>query len=292
MKIIDCFTFFNELDLLEFRLKLLDPYVDHFIIAESNLTHSGLPKPYHFRADEKRYQPWLHKITYIPIVQQTEGLVFNKEEVKYNPTSASWKLENEQRDALSVAGTMANDDDLIITGDLDEIPDPSMLKKLKLGDSPVALSLLFHYYFMNCQNSGVERWWNGSIISTGKQFKGLSPQILRDNRNNYPVIKKAGWHFSYLGGLEKIKYKLRSFAHTEFNKEEYLQDEHILQSLEEGKDILKRPGVSFRFVSLYYYPSYLRTLMLQYPAFIHQKTKDTVLDKIYYSTLRTLSALS
>ena len=31
MKIIDCFTFFNELDLLEFRLKFLDPHIDHFI---------------------------------------------------------------------------------------------------------------------------------------------------------------------------------------------------------------------------------------------------------------------
>lgn len=292
MKIIDCFTFFNELDLLEFRLKLLDPYVDHFIIAESNLTHSGLPKPYHYRANEKRYEQWWHKITYLPIVQTTEGLEFNPQEEKYNPTSASWKLENEQRDALSAAAKLANDEDLVITGDLDEIPDPTLLKQLNLTQSPVALSQLFHYYFMNCQNTGLERWWNGSIVSTGKQFKALSPQQLRDNRNNYPVIKKGGWHFSYLGGLEKIKYKLQSFAHTEFNKEEYLQDEHILQSLEQGKDILKRPGVAFKFVSLYYYPPFLRRLMQQYPAFIHLKRKDTLLDKFYYSTLRILSAIS
>ena len=45
MKIIDTFTFFNELELLEFRLRLLDGYVDHFVIAESNLTHAGDPKP-------------------------------------------------------------------------------------------------------------------------------------------------------------------------------------------------------------------------------------------------------
>jgi len=38
MKVFDCFTFFNELDLLEFRLKFLDEYVDYFFIAESNLT--------------------------------------------------------------------------------------------------------------------------------------------------------------------------------------------------------------------------------------------------------------
>jgi beta-1,4-mannosyl-glycoprotein beta-1,4-N-acetylglucosaminyltransferase len=218
MKIFNCFTFFNELDLLEFSLKLLDSSVDHFVIVESNLTHSGEPKPYYFEANKKRFEPWLHKITYVPVKQSAEGLHFNKNESSYNPTSASWKLENEQREALSIVKTMAGDDDLIILGDLDEIPDPAVLKKIRPANEPRALSLLFHYYFMNCQNVGTERWWNGSIIASGKQFRDLSPQLLRDNRNNYPIIKKGGWHFSYLGGLEKIKYKLASFAHTEFNK--------------------------------------------------------------------------
>ena len=55
MKIIDCFTFFNELDLLEFRLKFLDPHIDHFIIAESNLTHSGKAKPFYFEENKKQW---------------------------------------------------------------------------------------------------------------------------------------------------------------------------------------------------------------------------------------------
>ncbi|MEQ1678044.1 MAG: hypothetical protein ABL876_15150, partial [Chitinophagaceae bacterium] len=119
MKIIDCFTFFNELDLLEFRLKLLSPHITHFVIAESNLTHSGGPKPYYFEENKKRFEPWLHKITYIPLQQSAEGLAFTKNETTYNPQSASWKLENEQRNALSVAGSLAGDTDLVIVSDLD-----------------------------------------------------------------------------------------------------------------------------------------------------------------------------
>ncbi len=281
MRIFDCFTFFNELDLLEFRLKLLDPYIDHFVLAESNLTHSGTAKPYYFEENKKRFEPWLHKIVQLPVKQTADGLVFNKE-ISYNPQSSAWKLENGHRNALSGYNSSIADEDLVLLSDLDEIPDPVLLKNLKPGSSPVALSMLFHYYFLNCQHAGNERWWKGTIASTGKQFKETRPQELRDKRNDLPSIKKAGWHFSYLGGLEKIKLKIRSFAHTEFNKEEFLSDENIWKAMEEGKDIFKRPGVRYRFVSPYYYPGRLRKIMLQYPGLLHLKRKDTVWDKMYF----------
>ena len=35
MKVFDVFLFFNELDLLEVRLNLLYPFVDHFVINEA-----------------------------------------------------------------------------------------------------------------------------------------------------------------------------------------------------------------------------------------------------------------
>ena len=37
MKTFDCFTFFNELDLLKIRLELLEDVVDYHVIVESNL---------------------------------------------------------------------------------------------------------------------------------------------------------------------------------------------------------------------------------------------------------------
>ncbi len=41
MKIYDCFTFYNEFELLELRLKLLAPYVDYFVLSEANVTLRG-----------------------------------------------------------------------------------------------------------------------------------------------------------------------------------------------------------------------------------------------------------
>jgi len=281
VKIVDCFTFFNELDLLEFRLKLLNDHVDHFVIAESNLTHSGQPKPFYFEENKARFEQWKEKIIYLPVKQNTEGLVFSSE-ISYNPQSAAWKLENGQRNALAAAKDSIADNDLVLLSDLDEMPDQALLKKIKPGNSPVVLSMLFHYYFLNCQNAGHERWWNGTIASTGKQFNTSTPQELRNQRNDLPVVKKAGWHFSYLGGLEKIKQKIRSFAHTEFNKEEFLSDENIMEAMEKGKDIFKRPDVHYEFVSPQYYPGYLRDIMLQYPALLHLKRKDSLWDKVYF----------
>lgn len=41
MKIYDCFTFFNEFELLELRLETLYDAVDYFVIVEANKTHNN-----------------------------------------------------------------------------------------------------------------------------------------------------------------------------------------------------------------------------------------------------------
>ena len=43
------FTFLNEFDVLEIRLRAsFDPLVDHFVLVEATRTHTGKPKPLHF----------------------------------------------------------------------------------------------------------------------------------------------------------------------------------------------------------------------------------------------------
>lgn len=41
MAVYDCFTFFNELDLLDVRLNILDEYVDKFVLVEMPCTFQG-----------------------------------------------------------------------------------------------------------------------------------------------------------------------------------------------------------------------------------------------------------
>ena len=42
--VYDCFPFFNELDILNLRLHILDPFVDRFVIEEARNTFTGQEK--------------------------------------------------------------------------------------------------------------------------------------------------------------------------------------------------------------------------------------------------------
>ena len=275
--IYDAFCFFNELDLLEFRLKLLYDHVDKFVICESNLTFSGYNKSYNYYDNISRFEKWNDKIIYLPIEQNKEDFSF-RDVNTYTPDNGPFKVEYEQRNALFYIRENVKDDDMVLMGDLDEIPDPKVIDQLKRTsdykkEGALSLNMLFHYYYTNCQVIGYDRYWNGTVVCDGKYFKDNAPQYIRDKRNMYPRVLNGGWHFSYLGGIEKIKTKIRSFAHTEFNRPDILSDDNISQAIAEGKDILKRPGVSYSYVSLEEYPSHLKEVMLQYPQFIKDDTK-------------------
>lgn len=52
MRIYDCITYFDEEVLLNFRLNLLNKYVDKFVIVECKYTHRGIKK--NFNLDLKK----------------------------------------------------------------------------------------------------------------------------------------------------------------------------------------------------------------------------------------------
>ena len=68
MKIYDCFTFYNELDLLELRLQELYDHVDHFVIVEANRTFQNQEKPFALNSAKYRYTAWRDKIIQVQVV--------------------------------------------------------------------------------------------------------------------------------------------------------------------------------------------------------------------------------
>ena len=80
MRIIDAFTFFNELDLLEFRLECLYPHVERFVISEANITFSGIPKAFVFEENRDRFSKYLDKIEYLKYTPCVVGLDFKRPE--------------------------------------------------------------------------------------------------------------------------------------------------------------------------------------------------------------------
>ena len=73
---IDCFIFFNELDLLEIRLHELDGVVDEFMLIEGTRTHQNKPKPLFFEEAKDKFSDFLPKINHV-VVDKWPGFFFN-----------------------------------------------------------------------------------------------------------------------------------------------------------------------------------------------------------------------
>ncbi len=233
----DCFIFFNELDLLEIRLNTLNDVIDRFVIAEATRTHRGSPKELLFEKNRGRFAAFADKIDYIVV---DDLLPFD--EIEKNPYELAWVNECRQRNALKRGLAAARPQDIVLLSDLDEIPRPEAVARLEdllRGKTKgVRFELAFYYYFLNFRNYSSPIWRQGTFaarcaILEDKAYlsrpkcgrfmpesenRGMTIQRLRSMPNKCATcLPNAGWHFSYLGGIEAIERKLRSFSHSEYS---------------------------------------------------------------------------
>jgi len=266
MKIYDCFPFFCELDLLEIRLNILDPYVDYFVIRESNLGFAGNKKKYYFEENKHLFEKFLDKIIYLKIDNNPDD--FTNLPFISNPTSKDdicmnkiydfvqnstnwpkhekhWGREYFQRESIHRGLLDCEDDDLILFGDLDEIPDPKILESVlanyKYDKTYLFEQKMFYYYINFIKETG----WGGTILSSYRFVKETPLNDLRLNGRNsisgkysFERIENAGWHFSYMGGPERVIFKIESGGHQELNND-YIKS-HVKSNILNGTDIFFR----------------------------------------------------
>ncbi len=243
--IIDCISFFNELDLLEIRLGELYEICDHFIITESKETHSGKPKDLIFPDHKERFSPFKDKIAYVTTDQLPGNNCWDKD--AYQQNIAFYMLP--------VVNDAAN---IIITSDLDEIPRADALKeaidKLKATNTPQMLYIDLFFYYVN-NKCVTDPLWPGPALSYRFQFDwnirkikgnrekfpnqfGVFRETLDANKDKY-FNSHGGWHYAYMGGIEQIQKKLKAFCHSfEFDTPEINNAENIEKKIREGKCIL------------------------------------------------------
>ena len=249
MIIYDCFQFFNEEHILDLRLNILDEFVNFFVIVESTTDHQGNPKKLNF--DSKKFTKFNNKIIYI-VVDDTE------EAIKKPHIGGESLVEQHQRNSLTRGLKNCHDDDLIILSDVDEIPDLNKLNMFEKKNKYAVFSQKMYNYKINLLNE-TESDWHGSKICLKKNLK--SPQWLRnlkfkkypfwriDKPKNLQIIKNGGWHFAYLQSPENISKKIKSFAHGEFNKVNFANQENIKEKINMGKDIFDR-GIIYKKVQI------------------------------------------
>jgi beta-1,4-mannosyl-glycoprotein beta-1,4-N-acetylglucosaminyltransferase len=250
MKLIDSFLFNNELDLLEVRLRLLYDHVDHFVIFEADTTHMGKPKPLYLEQNRTRFAAWMDKIVHV---------VYRGDAKLEQYGDFAW--ENAQRQLLyEKASSLADEGDIIIMSDLDEMPSREMLDGLRVEKPKRPFILLQDLYYYNLKSP--RKWkWRGTIVIP---FTGSHKKIAsyRDTRSVMHG-REDGWHFSYFMSVDDMVVKLQSFAHGEqYGVPPFTDKDRIRKAMEENYNFLgKKDGTDYPRPL----PEYVAQEMLRFP---------------------------
>lgn len=244
--VYDCFTFFNELDVLEIRLSELYDVVDRFVLVEATHTHKGDPKPLYFAENRQRFRAWADKIIHI-VVGDLPG-IHDPPEKKYT-LPAIWRREMTQRQCILRGLMDAKDDDIVLISDLDEIPRRTCIPRNIPDGGVITYQQKLFYYNVNTSCNNLI--WQGTRATTVADVRTLTPDGVRWStlsRGNYPVHltwPNAGWHLSYFGDVKHIQQKMTSFLHQELVNDETTNADALAQRIAGGQDVYGRDGQQF-----------------------------------------------
>ena len=230
MKIFDCFMYFDEEQVLDLRLNVLNKDVDYFVIVESTFNHKGEKRNLLF--NKEKFLKFNQKIIYL-IYDEVPKLI---ETINQNDTNDikshryimnALHRENAQRNFISKGLTNADMDDLILISDVDEIPKLDSLNLKKVKNEIILFKQDMFYYKYNLTLPNFK--WSGTKAI--KKKKLISAQWLRNIKdkkypfyridtlfsntkyNNIKFIVEGGWHFTNIKTAKEIRNKLKSYLH-------------------------------------------------------------------------------
>jgi hypothetical protein len=233
MKKYDVTPFYNELDVLDFRLHHVYDHVDYVVIVEGDRTYPGKKYDSMYLANKDRYKWAEDKIIHVTVP------------LKENPVDR-WENEAIQHDGTIMGFMDAQPDDLIFwTVGVDEIIKHEYYHRDY--DVPHCLSLDNYYYYFNGKDIGEKPDHPMPMVFKYKHLD-TNVQTFWERRHGFPTINSAGWHFSYLGGIDLIKQKLEAYSHVENDTDEVKAK--LEENIKAGKDIFGRPDHEFEFVKI------------------------------------------
>ena len=230
MKIFDCFMYFDEEVVVDVRLNTLNEFVDYFIIVESRFTHKGDLRELKF--NHKKFEKFKDKIIYViddQIYSQTEEIkpIDNEEEKSRKYIFNAAYRENGQRNLISKGLNEAQNEDLILISDVDEIPKLNNINLKIINEKIILFKQDMFYYKFNLYLPNLI--WTGTKACKKKHL--VNPQWLRNIKDrkysffrfdtffskikytDIKIINDGGWHFSNIKTAKEIEFKLKSYLH-------------------------------------------------------------------------------
>jgi beta-1,4-mannosyl-glycoprotein beta-1,4-N-acetylglucosaminyltransferase len=197
--IYDCFIFNNELDLLEIRVNELKHLEVTHVLVQANKTFTG---------NHRDFINITHpRVMDIRITDMPDG-------------EDPWVRERFQRNAIMRGLGAANDNDIIIIADSDELPSAKAVNEFNDKHYNYAgIVMDMYHYFLNCKADN--KWGHAKIM----KYSFLKIWLPEDIRHmGYGNSVSGGWHMTYMGGVEAVKNKIKSFSHQEVNTKDLLDN--------------------------------------------------------------------
>ncbi|KAL1601630.1 hypothetical protein SLS60_006545 [Paraconiothyrium brasiliense] len=260
-KVYDLFMLNTELDWLEIRLHELASQVDYFVILESPITFTGLPKKMYYEENKHMFKEFEDKIIHHVLEPPPEGHPGHIEGGTFIPGSPeyeahAWTMERFQRNAMFsqvlpylTDEATPNEEDVIIVSDIDEIPRPAtvqLLRECQFGRI-TTLRSRFYYYSFQWLHRGQE--WAHPQATTYHGEKTILPASLRELDGSIAAVPdsekqtiyNSAWHCSScFSTLAEMLLKMKSFSHTNLNAEKFRSKERIVEHIRNGKDLWDR----------------------------------------------------
>lgn len=209
-KIYNCFPFFNELDILDIKLAQEYNYIDYFVISESTRDFMGNPKDLIFAENTSRYTQYLDKIIHIVVDDMPEG-------------NDPFEREYHQRHSLLRISDQADDEDIFIISDTDEILREESVASIRNMEGIAIFDMPMFQFYMNLRQA--PNGWTACYAATNHFLKQIahvskfrwdrsSANSVLGNAGTLLNVNNAGWHFTHLGGIENLKVKFNSYSHA------------------------------------------------------------------------------
>lgn len=232
--IYDIFSFNNELDMLELRLNILDPYVYKFVLVEADKTFSGVDKPLYYEENKERFEKFHDKIIHYKVLDSPQSfddsncdqeilqMALNSDNVTRD--HICWLIEFYQKESIKKALVdWCNIEDICIVSDVDEIWNYSItwdeLLDWKINDDRIYKPKIDNCYieYLNVRTNENWTYFTGPIACQHWVIAGGCLNHLRTQRKMnhiYHFLEDGGWHFNALGGADK---KIQDFQHPVYH---------------------------------------------------------------------------